>query len=247
MRSAPKIFVGTLACGESELDECCAAVQAQQGVDATHLVISNLREREAHLALWDSWEKQKSHHDIFVKIDADTVLSRPTALREIADLFSSPDVTGAQILLHDYFTDRLIAGLNAFSRAVTFKKSRSRLMPDRVDADHMRVLKGAAVSHLAPIGWHCRMPHPRQAFHFGLHRALKKQHDVIARSAEVWLAQRDEARSWALTGAMSATWRMRFGFDYAQRGFERAFAARAADPDRLPRVEAFANSCLRGN
>jgi hypothetical protein len=245
MSALPRIFVGTLACGEAELEECRAAVAAQEGVSATQVVISNLREREAHHALWDVWDKHKADHDIFVKIDADTVLSRRTALREIADLFDAPEVTGAQIPLHDYFTDRLIAGLNAFSKAVVFRKGRSRLMPDRVDIGHVRLLKGPAVSHLAPIGWHCRAPHARQAFHFGLHRALKKQHDVIARCAEVWLARRDEPRGWALSGAMSARWRMRFCFDYAQRGFERAFIAQAADAERLTKLEAFARNLFR--
>jgi len=56
------------------------------------------------------------------------------------------------------------------------------------------LLKGEAVRHLAPIGWHCRAPHPWQAFHFGLHRALKKQEAMIARCAAVWLVERDEAR-----------------------------------------------------
>jgi hypothetical protein len=100
------------------------------------------------------------------------------------------------------------------------------------------------VRHLAPIGWHCRSPHPRQAFHYGLHRALKKQNDVISRVAAVWLDQRDEARGWALAGAMSAGWRLRKAFDYGEARFEAAFA-RLADPQaRGSRIESFARRKL---
>jgi len=235
-----RVFVGTLACGEAELPECRASVAAQKSVWITHHVIENLPELQAHNALWSAWNAAKGAHDLFVKIDADTVLARDTALAEIAALFADPDVTGAQILLHDYFTDRLMAGLNCFSRDVIFRQGTDRLFTDRVDTGHRKVLKGGSVRHLAPIGWHCRNPYPRQAFHFGLHRALKKQNEIVARCAEVWLQKRDEARCWALAGAMSVGWRLRRHFDYGNARFEDAFAAMADRSERERRVEDFA-------
>ena len=138
----PRVFVGTLACGEAERVECSAAVAAQTGVSVTHAVIEDLPELEAHNALWDAWEAAKAGHDLFVKIDADTVLARPTALEEIAALFTDEAVTGAQILLHDFFTDQLIAGLNAFSRAVTFRRATDRLWTDRVQRHPSRAVTG---------------------------------------------------------------------------------------------------------
>jgi len=69
----PRVFVGTLACGEAERVECSAAVAAQTGVSVTHAVIEDLPELEAHNALWDAWESAQAGHDLFVKIDADTV------------------------------------------------------------------------------------------------------------------------------------------------------------------------------
>ena len=243
--SLPRIFVGTLACGEAERAECLAAVAAQTGVSITHTVIENLPELEAHNALWDAWELAKARHDLFVKIDADTVLTRPTALEEITALFTDEAVTGAQILLHDFFTDGLIAGLNAFSRAVTFRRATDRLWTDRVDGGHRVVLKGEPVRHLAPIGWHCRAPHPHQAFHFGLHRALKKQEAMIARCAEVWLVERDEARAWALVGAMSVG-QLRHHVDYGDARFRAAVRALVEETDRLDRVERFARQIAAG-
>jgi hypothetical protein len=241
-----RIFVGTLACGEAERDECRAAVAAQTGVVVTHQMIEGLPELEAHNALWEAWSKVRTSHDLFVKIDADTILIRTTALAEIAALFADPEVTGAQILLHDYFTNRLIAGLNAFSGKVAFKAGTDRLFTDRVDTGHKKVLKGEAVQYLAPIGWHCRNPHPRQAFHFGLHRAYKKQMEVVARTAAVWLEKHDTGREWALAGAMSAGWRLRRHFDYRDARFEAAFQALQNDTARTARIEAFARRAARG-
>ena len=245
----PRVFVGTLACGEAEMVESAAAIAAQEGVAVTHVVIADKPELEAHNSLWEAWRMRQSSHDIFVKVDADTVLNRPTALAEIAALFRNPEVTGAQILLHDYFTDSLIAGLNAFSRAVIFREGSDRLFADRVDTNHRIVLKGEATHHLAPIGWHCQDPHPRQAFHFGLHRQLKRQHDVIARVARVWLIARDSARGWAIAGANAAGWRLRRHFDYADPAFERAFERLLADGEtREAEVERFAKqAAIREN
>ncbi len=238
----PRIFVGTLACGEAEFDDCCRAVAMQQGVEVTHHVIANQPEFEAHNQLWEAWDQAKSSCHLFVKVDADTVLSRPNALADISALFANPLVTGAQILLHDYFTNQLIAGLNAFSPVVTFHPSSRRLFADHVDRNHNVVLKGEAVAHLAPIGWHCTNPNPRQAFHFGLHRALKKQHEVIRECAAVWLEKRDVPRSWALIGARAAGWRLSKHFDYGDDRFERAFERFLVDDKRHVEAEAYALS-----
>lgn len=218
---APRIFVGTLACGEAEFDDCCAAIAGQQDVQVTHKIIQDRPEYEAHNELWGAWNAVKVNHDVFVKVDADTVLNRDTALLEIAALFQNRDVTGAQILLHDYFTDRLISGLNAFSPAVVFKPARTRLFADHADTGHKVVLKGDAVAHLAPIGWHGRNPHAKQAFHYGFHRKLKGQMDTLRRVAQMWQDRQDDAREWALAGALSARWWHRA--DYRADGFSRAF------------------------
>jgi hypothetical protein len=240
-----RIFVGTLAAGEAELEACRAAVRAQRGVRVTHHVIEGLPELAAHNALWTAWASHKTEHDLFVKIDADTVLARETALAEIAALFTDPEVTGAQILLHDYFTDRLIAGLNSFSKDVVFRVGSDRLFADRVDTGHHKVLRGASVAHLAPIGRHSPAPHPRQAFHFGLHRAFKRQTEVLSQCATVWLQHRDTPRSWALAGALSAGWRMRNHFDYADPRFQQAFDALQDTAIRNAKVERYARQMTR--
>ncbi|OIN85852.1 MAG: hypothetical protein AUJ12_07910 [Alphaproteobacteria bacterium CG1_02_46_17] len=223
MQDLPRIFVGTLACGEAEFDECCQAIQNQKNVLVTHHVIRDQPEYEAHNMLWQAWNDQKGSHDLFVKIDADTVLMRDTALADIVALFQNPDVTGAQILMQDYFTDDLIAGLNAFSTAVVFRKSKRKLFADHADTGHKMVLKGDVVRHLAPIAWHGKNPTARQAFHFGFHRQMKRQKQVLRRVAIAWLKHRDAARGWALAGAASVKWWNFGGRGYAAKNFAKSF------------------------
>lgn len=218
-----RVFVGTLHSGESEFDECKRAIAEQVGVDVTHHVISNLPEWEAHNSLWEEWNSRKKDFDVFVKIDADTIIDDPTKLKSIADEFSGNErVTGMQVPLHDYFTDAPILGLNCFSPKVVFTPSKTRLHADHADSGHDIVLRGEAVSHLAPAGRHCSWPHERQAFHYGLHRMKKGQKETVLRMFEVWQRERDHARLVALHGAHAAI-AMHSENDYSSEGFESAF------------------------
>ncbi len=241
MTSYPRIFIGTLASGETEFDECCQAVQSQKDVVIKHHIIKNMPEFEAHNALWAAWNEQKQNHDLFAKIDADTVLNRDTALVEISKLFQDPDVTGAQIPLHDYFTDDLINGLNCFSTCVQFAPAKKKIFADHADSNHKKVLKSDDVAHLAPIGWHGKNPSAKQAFHFGFHRALKGQKDIISKTLNAWKKYQDTPREWALAGAASAKWWMFGRADYTGFFFNKYFEKMKNDSVRKNTVNSFVN------
>lgn len=220
-----RVFVGTLSCGEGELELCKDAVLAQQDVSVTHCVLSSMPEREAHDALWREWEGARAHHDLFVKVDADTVLVDPWVLSTIMSVFAAnaPRLTGMQLPILDYFTDGPIAGLNAFSPAVEFQRS-PELHCDRADIGHRVVLKCphddmspsmlAAVANIlhvelpvklpVPAARHCFAATDAQAFHFGLHRALKGQHAVIDSVRRALDIHGGRARRLALLGADAA-------------------------------------------
>ena len=201
MDKLPRVWVGTLYSGEAEYKACCDAIQSQERVHVTHHVIEGLPEKEAHDALWTAWGAAKDTHDLFVKVDADTIPS-PRIFSQIATNFAmNPDITGMQIRLLDYFTNELIAGMNAFSRDVIFKPS-PELHCDRVDIGHRVVIKGSEVFHLEPAGTHASSYSTRsQAFHYGLHRYLKGQHKTLNQVRQVWETEQDEVRAWALAGA----------------------------------------------
>jgi hypothetical protein len=165
--NVPKVFVGTLHCGEGDFELCCEMIASQSGVVIEHHVISNLPELEAHNALWNAWNQRKKDFQLFVKVDADTVLKHNEVLFSFWKMIQeNPKITGIQAPLHDYFTDSFINGLNCFTPEVEFKRSRDSLYCDRnVDVNHRLVIKADGVSAaLRPAGLHCHSATEIQSF-----------------------------------------------------------------------------------
>lgn len=199
----PRVFVGTMYSREAEFCDSAQMVAQQQDlVSLYHHVVSDLPEAEAHNVLWSEWNRVKGNYDLFVKVDADTILRDYRAIADVWKLFENPRVTGAQLKLYDYFTDDLIAGLNFFTPQVVFNTS-PELYCDRVDTNHDIVMKGPAVAGmgLEPIGLHCKNPSDVQAFHFGMHRTLKNQLPTLRAVYAAYLRLGGRARALALVGA----------------------------------------------
>ena len=234
----PRVFVGTMYCGERDFDTCKQSLSSQKGVEIEHCIIENLPEKEAHNRLWSSWRAvQHTTFDMFVKVDADTVLAHDNVLMEFLMLLNANKrITGIQAPLHDYYTDGLINGLNCFSNDVIFSDSTDYLYCDRnVDGGHDIVLKAENVPDtLRPAGHHCHNASEIQSFHFGLHRTLKNQHATLARVRAAWERKHseklDDNRSFALLGAMMAYRFTDGGFNYTDPKlmtlFEEAYALR---------------------
>lgn len=219
-----KVFVGTLYCGEADFDMCIDAIYSQEDVEIHSRVFTNLPEKEAHNQLWAAWRAIQSQFDLFVKVDADTVLANKRIIRTICDIFDTDKrITGLQAPLHDYFTDSFINGLNCFSPKVVFLDSKDELYCDRkVDTCHDIVIQSHNVpSTLQPAGYHCYHASKEQAFHFGLHRALKNQIEILNR---VKKAPQDINRKLALLGAQCSNEFRDGGFNYADSKFKNAFA-----------------------
>lgn len=208
MPDGPRIFVGTMHCGEGDFAECCKALAGQQGVEVTHVIIADLPEKEAHNRLWQAWRDAKTDHELFVKVDADTVLRSPDTLRVIHKQFSQdPRVTGLQAPLHDYMIDGHINGLNAFSPRVVFNDTKDDLFCDRaVDTGHDIVLREKLLPlDLVPAGYHCHHASEIQGFHYGIHRMLKGQVVTLDKVFNAWIVHRDRVRLFALVGAHMST------------------------------------------
>ena len=210
MNKTYKVFVGTMFSGEGDFEECIQSINRQRNVEVKHFIVKNLPEREAHNTLFSEWNNQKENFDFFTKIDADTVLSHPFILENFGKMFQSNSrFTSIQAPLHDYFTNELINGLNSFVPRVVFNPS-PELYCDRVDTNHdVQVKSSEVVRELNPAGYHCYSATPRQAFHFGLHRKLKGQNDIINRVAMAYEVNKwpgmVDARAFALAGAGAAS------------------------------------------
>lgn len=191
-------------CGEGDFEKSSHSIGRQKGVIIQRSIISNLPEKEAHNRLWNAWRTSKSESDLFVKVDADTVLTHENVLSDVWNVFQNDkSVTGLQAPLLDRFTGEFINGLNCFHPKVTFNDTIDELFCDRqVDVGHDRIIKANDVpTSLKPAGLHCHYATDIQAFHFGVHRALKKQTTILDRVRVKFLEERDELRAWVLLGS----------------------------------------------
>jgi len=236
----PSVFVGTMHTQEGDFLKSMQQIQAQEGVIVTHFIVSGMKEKAAHNALWHAWKDQRENHELFVKIDADTVLMEKNTLAEIVKLFrDNPRVTGLQAPLHDYMTDDHINGLNVFSPKVTFNDTQDELYCDRqVDTDHDIVLRGTSLPQsLVPAGLHCHHANECQAFHYGVHRSLKGQKHVIDKVMLAWQRDQDRIRGFALIGAsMSGMFAQHRRFNYSDPEFKSAFEQASACYDQMVKV-----------
>lgn len=237
----PRIFVGTMFCGEAEYKECCHLIARQEDVTIEHFCLENQPEYEAHNALWTQWNGQKVNFDLFIKVDADTLIDDPKMFRKIYNEFASNSrLTGMQIPLHDYFMDGPVFGLNCFSPKVVFTPAQSKLYADRADSGHDITYKHDKVAHLTPAGRHCAYPEDKQAFHFGLHRMKKNQHENIAKVYRAWQRLGGRGRLLALYGAAAAV-TLHPGHDYADATFNEAFDVFSKDIESPEKLDKLAN------
>jgi hypothetical protein len=220
-----KIFVGTMHSEEAEYEESKKCVFNQQGVEIFHFIVDKLPEYEAHNALWNAWNDAKKSYDIFIKVDADTIIEDPNKFHAIAQEFEKNErLTGMQIPLHDYFMNGPVLGLNCFSNKVVFTPAKSRLHADHADSGHDIVYRNEAVAHLAPAGKHCAYPSDRQAFHYGLHRMKKNQRETIIKVYRAWKELGGNARLIALYGARAAVTNPSVDHDYNAGGFGQVYS-----------------------
>lgn len=214
-------------CGEGDFDYCCEAIKSQKNVDVKHHIIKNKPEKEAHNDLWSAWReaKKQDDYDMFVKVDADTVINENVLYEFSLIMKANPRVTGMQASLMDFFTLKFINGLNCFGPSVEFLDTTSELYCDRnVDVGHDLVIKADLLPEtLRPAGYHCFFSSNKQAFHFGVHRALKKQFHILDDIKTAYASNPNKKRALALLGASASKNFDMGGFNYNDDLFNEQF------------------------
>jgi hypothetical protein len=184
--------------GENELARCISAIRTQRGVEINHYIVRNKREIEAHCDLYTTWNGVKNNFDMFVQIDADTVLYHPTLLFEahtMLQLSRELGYTSLQYPLLDMLTEQQILGLNCYGSEVGFNVPNDEVYCDRSTSNNKTRLLSLEG------GYHSPDPTYQQAFHFGLHRGLKNQEIRWApHILGAWRSNGDDRRLLALLG-----------------------------------------------
>lgn len=166
-----RILVGIMYCIENELDACIAAIQRQTYQKYDYFVVDNLPNKEAHDKLYQTFMNASDEYQLFVKIDADMVLCRNTYFAEVVQEFSAdPELTLLQVAVYDFFTDQLIFGQHNYRSTVRWNTNEQELFTDKQSISEKIVNDS---NTLAPAAVHCPDPSHFQAFHFGVHKAVK--------------------------------------------------------------------------
>ena len=114
-----KLLIGTMRTIENEFDQCVAAIRKQKGCDFEHFVIENMPHKEAHQALYNRFMENASTFDVFVKVDADMVITRDDFFAKLASRFvSAPAMDQLTVAIHDFFPDRITEGLHSWRNTV---------------------------------------------------------------------------------------------------------------------------------
>jgi len=110
--------------------------------------------------------------DLFIKLDADMVFKDNGSLAKVVNLFrEEPELDHGVISLDDWFSDSIIMGMHVYSSRVKWE-----LNEDDLFVDHAPSILGKKIIYWTdppPLLDHSPNPSPYQAFHFGVHRALK--------------------------------------------------------------------------
>lgn len=184
-----RLLIGTLHTIENEFEDCVDAIQRQTHRNFEHFIVHGLPNREAHDQLYETFMRRAGEFDLFIKIDADMVLCRTDLFARIVERFAArPDLLNLRIGVHDFFTDRLIGNLHAFSSSVRWGQRERHAFTDIDNIPRDRIEQDW--TELAPAAWHCPDPSAFQAFHFGLHKGIKFQD---ARQFGWWRRMREHA------------------------------------------------------
>lgn len=180
---------------ENEFDQCVAAIRRQKGCEFKLFFIEHMPHRDAHQALYNTFMKNASTFDLFVKVDADMVISRDDFFEKLISRFqAAPEMDKLTVAVQDFFPNRLVEGLHSWRNNVRWP-----VIGDNVFVDSDPVILGTSVTDyldLAPCAVHCPDPSPFQSFHYGLIRAVK----VMVGLRREWL------NTWCL-GLVDDTWK----------------------------------------
>lgn len=166
-----KILVGIMYCKENEFGDCIKSIQSQTYKNFDYFVVENLPNKEAHDKLYKTFLDSKDKYNIFIKIDADMVLCRNDLFENIVHKFKqNTSMDLLSIKVQDFFTGRLIWGLNIYRNTVTLTNLAENIFVDIVVKFENLVRDD---SELAPAAFHCPNPSKFQSYHYGMHKAVK--------------------------------------------------------------------------
>ena len=170
-----KILVGILYTVENEYERCIASIKSQNLVNYKIYEIKSKPKNVAHDFLYKYFVNHANQYDLLIKIDADMVIEDKKLFYKIVNEFkANKHLDHLNIPTFDHFTDFNYGGVNVYRNTVRWNNNKDNYFTDRVHKNEtIRESKKWRVPEETPLIHHCPNPSNYQAFHFGVHRAVK--------------------------------------------------------------------------
>jgi hypothetical protein len=188
-RDVFNVFVGTMYSGENEFDCSQQFIDDQKNVFVSKYIVKNKSEHKAAKELYSTWNIVKDEYDFFVQVDADTILAHDLVFDHATKALyaylaplrdNTKTFTSLQAPLFDYLTNDYVMGLNVYSTQVEWDVKIDNLYTDRCTKNNKTMRPDNFEDFpksLIPAGSHATMLSNVQAYHYGVHRGLKRQFD----------------------------------------------------------------------
>ncbi len=168
-----QVLIGTMYSGETELDECVEALRDQKYCYRSQFIVEHLPEIAAHDQLYKQFMHHSGEYDLFLKLDADMVLSDRDKLGAAVALFEqSPNLDHAVFTVQDWMTSSPVIGIHMYRSRVRWTQRGGQSLvdsPPELQGQRRHFTRG----HPSPLANHSPDPGPAQAFRYGLCCALK--------------------------------------------------------------------------
>jgi len=173
-----RILVGVLFSGESQYEACITAINEQTYRSWELFEVRNLPNRDAHQKLFNTFQERASEFDLFVKIDADMELCSADFFANLIEYTEqNPSAELITIKVDDFFTGRLVWGLNVYRSSIKFGENDEIYTDKFFDTERKpKIIHLKSHSTLVPAARHCFNPSGYQSFYFGCHKAIKVLH-----------------------------------------------------------------------
>lgn len=168
------VMIITMFSGENEYEQCKESVKNQiTEHNVAHRFIENKQNLEAHNELYKIVMVESDKFDYFVKLDADMVFEKESALQDLVTMAGASGADIFSIPVHDYMTNSMIWGINVYRSGLRWLLGTESLFTDQQQLDGEFVSAKKNISMNESLVSHAKSPTEYQAFVFGVHRASK--------------------------------------------------------------------------
>jgi hypothetical protein len=165
--------------GEGDYEYCKQSVYDQEGIEPSIYEVKNRPMREAHELIYSYWNEHKDDYDMFVKLDADCVLTSTTKVLDVWNAIKDTNLAVIGVWTQDFIRNRQIPALMFGNRHCTFNienvRSKAAFDTDMyVIEDGYKFDDPNLASTLSPCAYHGYHSTPMQTFAQGVKRRIRR-------------------------------------------------------------------------